>query len=191
MLEELGPEVILFLITKPFTSNNNNDDEASNSNLLASAGYKPYISTWPPEVHHREKRGDVLESVEAKGTPSIRNIWQEEKPYTQTFPDSPQAILEIELVSLVVAPGWEKHGFASQLLKAITDDICKEANSNSNSPPRVRLWARTVKEINEQFWIRRGFKTVGSRSFEPGFQRSVDGFHILDMVREFDVEDGG
>lgn len=53
-----------------------------------------------------------------------------------------------------------------------------------------RLMLRTVKEINESFWSKQGFRTVESRFVGAGHSGSVEGFHMLEMSRQHGLTPG-
>ncbi|CAD6570095.1 MAG: hypothetical protein ASARMPRED_003491 [Alectoria sarmentosa] len=52
---------------------------------------------------------------------------------------------------------------------------------------KVMLMLSTMLELNESFYLKRGFTTTAVRRFEPGTMGSVDGFSAVEMMRWVDL----
>ncbi|KAL8823666.1 MAG: hypothetical protein Q9191_005651 [Dirinaria sp. TL-2023a] len=170
LLDELGSDIILFLVTEEVES------EESSTNLrriVATASYKPYKEkeTGEPAVHLSSESKSALFDASK----------------TRTSDEGQENATEMEVVAVVVAPEWQRHGLASQLLQAIADEVKNKARTHNDRNQKPKLWARTAKEINERFWKRQGFRTVEARFFEAGLFGSVKGFHMVTMIKELAV----
>ncbi len=94
--------------------------------------------------------------------------------------------ISMEIVTVVTSPNWQGHGLASRLVRQITEEVnarAREAEAEKRKPI-FQLMLRTVKEVNETFWSKMGFRTIRSNFSEPGLSGSTEGFHLLEMVRE-------
>ncbi len=41
----------------------------------------------------------------------------------------------------------------------------------------------TMQDVNETYYLKRGFKTMDVKTFPPGTQGSRDGFSVAEMVK--------
>lgn len=51
----------------------------------------------------------------------------------------------------------------------------------------VRLKIRTIKEINERYWTKKGFTTLREIRFDVGTAGSLTGLSCLEMFRDHSV----
>ena len=185
-LNELGSDVVLFLTTvrtSDWTS------ETGKETIVATASYKPYESAWLLQSRYDAERKRVF------GTAVGRNMTKDDVPAVQealeahTKEKSQDDIMRMEIVVIVTSPEWQGHGLASQLLTKITDEVNARAKdvTAEERQPIFKLLVRTAKEINEPFWKKMGFRTIDSRFFEAGLFGSVEGFHLVNMVRQHEV----
>ena len=70
------------------------------------------------------------------------------------------------------------------LLKA-TEEIVKVVKVGGGS--MVRLKIRTMKEINERYWTKKGFTTLREIRFNVGTAGSLTGLSCLEMFRDHSV----
>ena len=194
LLDELGSDVILLLMREAAASESNGTSEGS---IVATASYKPYKSQWLLQSRYDAERKRVFgTSATVEETEAGDSTLRENKTAVldasnaQDSQEGSTSSLAMEIVAVVVARDWQRHGLASQLVGTIAKDVNSKARASNNGNPTFKLWARTAREINEPFWHRQGFTTVGSRFFEAGWFGSVGGFHLVDLVKEFEISEG-
>jgi len=182
LLDRLGPDAVLFLMTVRTPNGRANGD------IIATASYKSYETSWPLRTICDD------EGKRAWKTAERRNMTEDDIPAVQEAlallarADSREEILGIsmEIVTVVTSPGWQGYGLASRLVQQITEEVKARAREVEVEmwKPIFKLMVRTVKEVNEPFWSKMGFRTIRSNFFEPGLSGRVEGFHLLEMVRE-------
>ncbi|KAL8959801.1 MAG: hypothetical protein Q9193_003396 [Seirophora villosa] len=114
----------------------------------------------------------LLESLEKIG-PMIHSDGQEDVP-------------RWEVMIVCVHPDWQKQGLAERMLEAVREEVSSQVRAQRKGPD-FKLMVRILKEINEKYWLSKGFKTVGEKFFEPGLFGSPTGFHITDLSRDHRV----
>jgi len=182
LLNRLGPDIVLFLITV------RNTNGRENGKIIATASYKPYEIPWTLRTICDG------EGKSAWMTAERRNMTETDIPAVQEAlelleradPREENSGISMEIVTVVTAPDWQGHGLASRLVRQVTEEVnarAREAETETRNPI-FKLMLRTVKEVNEPFWSKLGFRTIRSVFIEPG---SVEGFHQLEMVREHAV----
>lgn len=194
LLDELGSDIVLFLMREEVERE---DNRTSLGRIVATGSYKPYKEKWLLQDRYDAEWSRVFGTSDTAkpketGEPAVdlssdNNSALSDASKTQTSDEGQTDALAMEIVAVVVAPEWQRHGLASQILQAIAEEVQNRARTNDDRNPKPKLWARTAKEINEPFWKRQGFKTVEARFFEAGLFGSVKGFHLVTMVKELDV----
>lgn len=182
LLDRLGPDAVLFLMTVRTPNGRANGD------IIATASYKPYEKSWPLRTICDD------EGKKAWKTAERRNMTEDDIPAVQEAlallarADSREEIsgYPMEIVTVVTSPEWQGYGLASRLVQQITEEVKARAREVEVEmwKPIFKLMVRTVQEVNEPFWSKMGFRTIRSNFFEPGLSGRVEGFHLLEMVRE-------
>lgn len=92
---------------------------------------------------------------------------------------------------MAVDPTLQRQGLASILLSRITAEIKSRAaiiemerkKKGGEGEAEVRMILTTMKEINFEWYERRGFHWTGEKKAEKGFLGSRDGFTIVEMEK--------
>jgi len=185
LLHRLGPDVVLFLMTVRISNGRENRD------IVATASYKPYETLWPLRTIYEDEKKGAWKTTERRNMTEgdIPTVQEALKLLAEADPRKESPDICMEIVTVVTSPEWQGYGLASQLVKQITEEVnarAREAEAEKRKPI-FKLILRTVKEVNEPFWSKMGFRTIRSTSFEPGLFGNVGGFHLLEMVREYAV----
>lgn len=185
LINRLGPDVVLFLMTV------RNSCGQQNGDIVATASYKPYESLWPLRTICDDEGKRPWKTAER------RNLTETDIPAMQEAlellaqADSREESSGIfmEIVTVVTSPDWQGRGLASRLVRRITEEVSARARKAEaeKRTPTFKLIVRTVKEVNRPFWSKMGFRTITSKFFEPGLSGSIEGFHLLEMVRELAI----
>lgn len=89
-----------------------------------------------------------------------------------------------ELLAMAVEPELQGKGISTQLLNLALDEIRKRvALETKIENTKVTILISTMKELNEGYYLKRGWKTTEERRFPPGTGGSPSGFTVNDMVR--------
>ena len=72
-------------------------------------------------------------------------------------------------------------GIAGHLTEMTHAEIRKRAAAEGKT--KVVLMLSTMKEVNEPYYLKRGYKTMNVRTFQPGTSGSRDGFSVAEMVK--------
>ena len=57
---------------------------------------------------------------------------------------------------------------------------------SADAEPKIVLMLSTMQDLNEPYYLRRGWTTTATKRFEPGTWGSRDGFGIVEMVKPLD-----
>lgn len=181
-LNRLGPDGVLFLMTMRIPNGR------ENGNIVATASYKPYETPWPLRTTRDDEGGRAWKPVKRRNMTEADIPAVQEALQSLARADAREEISGIclEIVTVVTSPEWQGYGLASRLVRQITEEVNARARESEaeKRKPIFKLMLRTVKEVNEPFWSKMGFRTIKSDFFEPGLSGSVEGFHLLEMVRE-------
>lgn len=90
---------------------------------------------------------------------------------------------KFEVVAVAVDPSRQKSGLASRLCGELELELKEKARMAGNK--RVSLMVRSG--TNEEYWARKGYRTVGEMTFPIGAMGSKTGFSIFDMERMVEV----
>ena len=72
-------------------------------------------------------------------------------------------------------------GIAGRLTDLTYAEIRRRAAAEGKG--KIVLMLSTMQDLNEPYYLKRGFQTMSVRSFPPGTQGSRDGFSVAEMVR--------
>ncbi|KAL9630830.1 MAG: hypothetical protein Q9204_004526 [Flavoplaca sp. TL-2023a] len=189
--EEMGVDGVTF-ITYALSSL----DDSGDANIVATAGCKPWSSAL--KLDERVKRMREEREAREKGSANApehvnAGFYTKEhedqllKQIEELGPtDDSQAqdgIPRWEVMTVCVHPKWQKKGLADKLLERVAEEVSAKVRS-SGKGPAFKLMARTMKEINEEYWRNKGFQPVGEKFFAPGTFGSPTGFHIMDLSQD-------
>ena len=172
--EELGSQGFCILAFTP--SNNDTENEGK---LIATASAKPYI---PPGAT-KEEKGSLLSEVNKmfKRAASTQIIKTEDEVESEGLP-------AWEVLLMAVTPEMQGRGIASRLLALTMEEIQRRvtkesAKEGAHGNGKVKILLSTMKELNEEYYKRKGWTTTSERRFEAGVGGSEAGFGIVEMVR--------
>lgn len=189
--DEMGIDGVTFI---QYASSSRED--SGNAKIVAIAGCKPWSSAY--KLDERVKR--MREEREAREKePAKSPVPGHDGFYTKEHEDQlleqieklgpmddsqeQDGVARWEVMTVCVHPEWQKKGLADRLLEKVAEEVSSQVKS-SGKGHEFKLMVRTMKEINEKYWLSKGFKPVGEKFFEPGTFGSPTGFHILDLSRD-------
>ena len=192
-LEEMGPDCITFILYAPGPP----QEPGGSAKIIATAGCKP----WHPAFKLEERIDRMREEREAreKGAKDAPEdggegfytqaheeqlLQQLEQVESVSHSDGQDDVPRWEVVTVCVHPEWQKQGLAEKLLQAVIDEVISQVKAQGKGP-EFKLVVRVLKEVNESYWLSKGFKPVGEKFFEPGTFGSPTGFHISDLTRDY------
>ncbi len=198
-LEEMGPDGVTFI-----TFASNGGDSGDEPEMVATTSYKPmsghlkestrslrdmleemlkaekWVQDGEKDHASRPSKNDAVPGLDTqlKGEPYFGEHTQSPTPVVE---ESRGIALKVAVCVVAVAPAWQKHGLASELLSRIVDEINSEAIAHGRED--FTLVLNTMKEINGSYWTSKGFKTREEQEFPPGIFGSRDGFTLSRMSR--------
>ena len=92
---------------------------------------------------------------------------------------------QYELVAVVVDPTLQSKGLASRLCGEVDKELRERAKEDGKK--KISLMIRAGKEKVEEYWTRKGYRTLHETHFPVGNFGSKTGFSILDMERIMEV----
>lgn len=91
---------------------------------------------------------------------------------------------ELAVVALPPDPRFRGKGIAGRLVKACEEEILRRRRDGADGERPVRIMIRVSKENAGDYWLKQGFRTVGSRRCPKGFWDSLEEFTMWAMIRE-------
>lgn len=119
---------------------------------------------------------------DASQEPTTKNPNSKTEPFVQDH--ACPGDYELAVVALPPDPRYRGKGIAGRLVKACEDEILRLRGHQPGRERPVRIMIRTPKENTGDYWLKQGFKTVGSRKCPKGFWDSLEEFTMWAMVRE-------
>ena len=192
LLEELGPAGFCILaFANPDTDNVNEKP----GKLIATASAKPYT---PPSTEPA-KAGSLVSEINKLFK---RKGEVEKKPVHPISPE-PEEGNEVgdglptwEILAMGVDPALQSRGIASRMLDSTIEEIRRRIGEGERGngkeeeeevgkewEGKVKVLLSTMKELNEGYYQRKGWRTTGEKRFEAGVGGSEEGFGIVDMVK--------
>ena len=174
---------------------------ANGTTLIATVSAKPYVPT-KPEGDGLGERAHLL----FKRPPPARNDPEADADGRGGDEGWPKW----EILAMAVHPRLQGRGLASTLMAQAIEEIKTRAAAAASVPAptptphrqkstghhpgngevakgKVMLMLSTMLELNEPYYLKRGFTTTAVRRFEPGTVGSVDGFSVVEMMRWVDL----
>jgi len=88
-----------------------------------------------------------------------------------------------ELSTMAVDPSLQRQGLAAWLMRMVEAEIKRRWDATSSRKEGLVLLLTTLKEINGEFYAKRGFGVDYEKRFPPGWLQSEKGFGVIHMSR--------
>ncbi|KAL9072353.1 MAG: hypothetical protein Q9161_003672 [Pseudevernia consocians] len=203
---ELEPDGFTFLMFSSETSQHEEIEgltinSPKGATLIASASAKPYLPTKP------EDAGDMTHLLFKRPPPDAREFDMNDE--SENSDGGEERWPKWEILAVAVHPSLQGRGLASVLLERVIEEIKSRASASMPAPDpkrqqkddlddvsesegkvgngKVMLMLSTMLELNESYYLKRGFTTTSVRRFEPGTMGSIDGFSAVEMMRWVDL----
>lgn len=147
------------------------------------------------DVNRMFKRPEPVLPIPPKPTTNASSHMEEEDGEEKWGKDIPS----YEILAMAVSPELQGRGIASQLLDATVRTIrerVRETNlsaleagigegggAGGEKGGRVKILLSTLKELKEEYYVRKGWKSTHERRFPAGVGGSEEGFGVVDMIR--------
>lgn len=134
----------------------------------------------------------VASAKKYKSTPTRQaaRIEDPKSAFTRTGPSQPNTE-GWELSSMAVDPSLQRQGLAGLLMDLVDTEVKRRfilAREESGKPElRLVMLLTTIKEINGQFYARRGWQADYETFHGPGWHGSEKGFTVVHMSKQVDV----
>ena len=183
LAEALGPDAFTFVLTAPALSR-------LPATPVASAFVPDPSLEAPPRVLASVSGGVFTWKDRSTVDPISRNFLPTSDPRIHRA-DGNGYETAWEMKLMAVDPAVAGRGLASALLGSVEREIHRrwkviEAPNGGNQQEgkKMRVFLRTIKEMNERFYLRRGYTTVLKNRCEPGLLGSVAGFSLIGMIKD-------
>ena len=178
LVDEIGPLGFIFVIFSDITTS-----PASESSVIATVSVKPYSHDPSSQVYGSETNMLFKRKYQQKHAETDTN-GATDLLTLKTMDDTPA----FELLAMAVEPSLQGRGVAARLLDLCIGEIVRRAKTEASASTetrigKVNILISTMQELNEIYFAKRGWLTTNVKTFEPGVSGSVDGFHIVDMIR--------
>ena len=132
----------------------------------------------------------------AKGSDKIKEASNTFKTVPMPVPEGCQA-WEVRLMAVDLSV--QRRGVAAWMMKCLEAEVRRKAqevaaaavlhtgaqqNGMVDEELKIQLRLSTLREINEAFWMKRGFRTTGEKKMPPGCWGSPNGFTVLEMAKD-------
>lgn len=123
-----------------------------------------------------------IDDDDASQEPTREKLNSETEPIVQDY--ACPGDYELAVVALPPDPRYRGKGIAGRLVKACEVEILRLRGHKVDRERPVRIMIRVSKENAGDYWLKQGFKTVGSRKCPKGFWDSLEEFTMWAMIRE-------
>ncbi|KAI7763423.1 hypothetical protein LZL87_010488 [Fusarium oxysporum] len=140
--------------------------------IVGTASVKDWKPTaqdndWKPAGHYAGKSADEASVMDA-------------------VPDVPETVScegDVEVFMVAVKPGlqYRKKGIAEGLMRACEKQLKTRSSGEIN---QMRIILRVVREINSQYWLKKGYRIVGERYCPPLTWDVEKAFILLAMRKD-------
>ena len=109
---------------------------------------------------------------------------------TNTSSNERDSLPKWEILIMAVDPAHRKRGLATYLINAVIQEIKYRVYTllpsiNNPRQEKIVLLLTTMKEMNETYYVTKGFVTTSERRFEKGAVGSREGFSVVEMEGVF------
>ncbi|KAL8630168.1 hypothetical protein Q9189_004089 [Teloschistes chrysophthalmus] len=173
-LEEMGPDGVTFIQYAA----GSHETEGSGQ-IVATAGCKPFKNTnkltervesmrEEREARERGLRKDQGSKHEAFYTKEHEDQLQHqaEKIGPMVHKDGQEDVPRFEVMTVCVRPDLQGRKMADKLVERVAEEVSSQVKK-AGKGPEFKLVVRLMKEVNEKYWLSKGFKPVGEQFFEP------------------------
>ena len=203
--EQLGPAGFCILA---FAASDTANFDEKHGKLIATASAKPYA----PSSKEPAEAGSLVSEIN-KLFKRTRGV--EGKPPKPIFPELASSLFPEEnekepeeglptweIMAMGVDPALQGRGIASLMLEFTIEEVRRRVGeerrgkgkkegkedevSKKEWKGKIKILLSTMKELNEGYHQRKGWRTTAERRFEAGVGGSEEGFGIVDMVRVAD-----
>lgn len=186
LIEELDPDG--FCIVAYTIPDAGQDGEEGK--LVATASAKPYVPPGKAEGGSKLSDNEVKEMFQ-RAEPA--QVMSDTASSAGAEEEDEETLPTWEICAMVVDPELQGRGIASQLMSLAINTIRRQVRDelqtqvgDREGKGKVRLFLTTLKELNEEYYKRKGWTTTSERRFGPGVGGSEAGFGVVDMVRVVD-----
>ena len=152
---------------------------------IATATAKPFKELGPTDLvqgnellKHFKRRAAAPTSASLKAN---QNLGSSSGPDTVTSPGQVTDAPKWEIVCNVVHPHYQKRGIAAQMFDALVKEI--RTRESESGQRRIHFVITTMKELNENYYQKRGFVTTREQRFDKGVGGSEVGFSVVEMEK--------
>ena len=141
------------------------------SRIIASAGAKPF------SIMKSSSSGDAHARTLFKRSPPKADVIGTDVDLQHTKAS------KWELLAFGTDVALQGQGLAGALTEMVNEEIRRRATKEWKEEGKVEivLMLSTMQELNEAYYLKRGWTTTNVREFKPGTMGSRDGFHIAEM----------
>ncbi|KAI9810149.1 MAG: hypothetical protein M1827_006675 [Pycnora praestabilis] len=93
---------------------------------------------------------------------------------------------EVTLVAVEQNPPYQKSGLALRLYALIDSEVRRIRDESGRHGKPIRMVIRTAKEVNGEYWARRGYEFVTEMRVPKGTWEAVRDFHLVTMDKWLD-----
>ena len=183
LLDDLGPNSFCYIMFE--------EEEGEDSEMIGTISAKPFTET---KAASEDSSGRPISLFKRPPPPPKQDdLSQAVAPAAIDDPESSKW----ELMALAVAVKVKGKGVASILIEQCISEIrhraaeeyrqkgCYKERTGSR---KVVLYLSAMQELNEAYYIKKGWRTTSLRRYGKGTAGSKVGFGVVDMVREVDVD---
>lgn len=176
--EELGEKGFTAVAFAP--KSNNQSSPGHEVDVIGTVSIKPWVNdrdwiAYPPALPLSE----LATKSKEEDTTSIK--YGDQDPCNGDF--------EIALVTILPGVNFRKRGIADHLIRICEEELVRRLDLMGDKRERrpLRLMVKIVKEINAQYWLKKGFTTVGQKLAPKGTWDSFEEFTMWAMERDLVV----
>jgi hypothetical protein len=150
--------------------------------IVGTASVKPWVSkaegvAWKPRGYYEGKNANEVLSMHSPCL-DIHN--------SDADSDSCEGDFEILLVAVKPGVQYRKRGIAEGLVRACEDELHRKFKTSlgqSCQKTHLRIMLKVVREINGEYWLKKGFRVVGECYCAP-FTWDLENAFILWAMRK-------
>ena len=162
-----GTEIIGTISARPFNAQRVEKGEKNHARFLFKRAPSAPTTTIRNGREATEQAGKAQEVEQALLDPDIEN-W--------------------ELLASVVTFRVKGKGLASKMMEMCIDELrrrsfVKYQDRGGQGEVKLGLYLSTMKELNEEYYLKRGWVTTAEKKIDKGVMGSRDGFSVAEMVR--------